>query len=738
MNDLIEDFFGVLNELAPDTLTDDDRAQLNKWIRALTTGTRTAFLPRSWQGRLFWYIFTPKDRRANEILELLGAWIGPTHSDIARTRGRLDLTDPFDSRIDTASELAVHRFEVLPRSGSPATKDARKFVRQALARLTELLDNRPASEFRFAKSTADILDDLGHALSTRDRSAAEIALGELSTNGDLDATNMSFVRIRTLGALGDWQEILADRAIDDILRMSRPPGVTRSIRRAVYHTYLATLDRNERDTELLSAADALPGRFRPIAKGPTPRHRDELVLQVLLALGSDSPTASASVERLIEGAELLEVGLETRLRRLVVAATATTETTVSTHVDPVSAAVDLYEAGDARGALESVVLLPLTIKTGRLAVSAAADLEDEDLARTALHYIDQNPEVHAHLAGIKSIQRNLEALARIGDTGAPHDWASWFDLVAQGADLATVSANTPDDFEQWASLDLTDLSARLDRINDDALMVLGEASGQFLAAHREVLELSGATGGKVGRRLIEALAVSSKCSNGIQTQTLNLVELAFSASHTSSEYAELVEHIGEIRRTNAAPSTAEWQVDLLQLVTSFPHSDQNSSALIQFAVSSLDDLTKYRLALSFTSITAIKMVAEEVGITLPAELFAGAAKDEAEELHAYSYLEGKRVALYSLMGSAIRRAASLLRQLVPGIDVRLYSDSVGSTELAKASENVDLFVIVTAAAKHAATEFIEANRGAGPIIRVNSKGTSAILRELRSNTGHRT
>ncbi|MFW0793297.1 protein DpdD [Gordonia sp. CPCC 205515] len=735
MNQLIEDFFGARNELARASLSTEEQAQLNNWIRALLTGTQTAFLPRSWQGRLFWYVFTPRDRRANEILELLGAWIGPTYSDVSRTRGRLDLTDPFDTRIDSASEFAVHRFEVLPRSGSPTTKDARTFVRQALVRLTELLDHRPESEFRFARTTADILDDLGHALSTRDRAAAEIALNELSTNGDLDATNMSFVRIRALAALGDWQEILADRAINDVLRMNRPPGVTRSIRRAVYHTYLAALDRNERDIELLSATEVLPNPYRSIAKGPTPRYRDELVLQVLLALRSDAPNATTAIERLIMGADEIEVGLESRLRRLVAASTADSQTSAA-QVDPASMAVELYDAGDARGALQAVLILPLTTKTGRIAVSAAADLEDEQLARTALDYVNRDPEVRARLASIKSIQRNLDALDELGDTGAPHDWASWFDMVAQGTDLATVSAHTPDDFERWAPLDLADLSARLDTLNDDALMILGEASGQFLAAHREVLEVSGATGGNVGRRLIEALAVGSKCSSGIQTQALNLVELAFAASHTPSEYRELIENIGEIRRTNAAPSTTEWQVDLLQLVTSYPHPDQNSSALIQFIVSCLNDLTKYRLSLSFTSITAVKMVADEAGIALPPEFFADSANEEEDELNAYSYLTGKRVALYSLMGSAIRRAASVLRQLVPGIDVRLYSDSVGSPSLAKASENVDIFVIVTAAAKHAATEFIEANRGKGPIVRVNSKGTSAILRELRGNSGN--
>jgi len=40
------------------------------------------------------------------------------------------------------------------------------------------------------------------------------------------------------------------------------------------------------------------------------------------------------------------------------------------------------------------------------------------------------------------------------------------------------------------------------------------------------------------------------------------------------------------------------------------------------------------------------------------------------------------------------------------------------------------FVVVTASAKHAATDFIKAARAPKPQVQVNSRGTSAILRAL--------
>ena len=50
--------------------------------------------------------------------------------------------------------------------------------------------------------------------------------------------------------------------------------------------------------------------------------------------------------------------------------------------------------------------------------------------------------------------------------------------------------------------------------------------------------------------------------------------------------------------------------------------------------------------------------------------------------------------------------------------------------LAAMSANSDVFVMVAASAKHAATDFIKDCRGSRPLLQVNSRGTSAILRSL--------
>ena len=668
MNSLVEEFFGVGNELDLTSLPDYMRTQLDGWIRSLGSAERTSFLPREIDGGLFWYVFTPNDRRANEILELLSAWVGPTYSDITTKRGRLNPGDPFDSKIAYLADVAVLRFEVLPRSGTAQAPTAKRFVRDALGRLATLLDHRPASEFQIAKSTPEILDDLGHALSARDRNSVDLALGSLAANGDLDTLNQSFVRVRALASLEDWDELLEDRSISDLLQVSKPPGVTRAIRRAVFNRYFATLAASERDSELLDAARRLPLEYRLIAHGPPATHADELTFQVVLALSSDPPLHTHLVEGMASNGDKLRLGLESRLLRLISAASKPS-VEARTDISPEAVAFALYAAGDPVGALGAVLDVPPTPGTVRVAVLAAADIDDKSTARTALHYIAAEPDIRDEAARSKQIRNAMWALEQTAGSDMPSDWPTWLDQIAGGTDMVAALDAVPMDFSLWAPMSFADLLARLNAMDDDSLMVFGEVSGQFLAAHRDAIEGAGLAGAALGRRLLAALAVSFKASPGVRAQTLNLVDIAFSGSFTPLEYSETVGYVNAIRRTNGASGTVEWQADLFQMVTSYPKSNDATGALDDFVSSALEDFIAFRYGLSLVTIRAIRIVCEEYPLEFP-PILADLLRDDAAEANQYAYLAGKKVGLYSLMEGSAGRAAQLLRSLVPTVEVR--------------------------------------------------------------------
>jgi hypothetical protein len=86
------------------------------------------------------------------------------------------------------------------------------------------------------------------------------------------------------------------------------------------------------------------------------------------------------------------------------------------------------------------------------------------------------------------------------------------------------------------------------------------------------------------------------------------------------------------------------------------------------------------------------------------------------------------VAIYSLTERVSKRAKTILENLCPDVEVRINADHVGTPVLRKLARDADIFVVNTASAKHAATEFISANRNpAATTLFHNSRGSQALL-----------
>ena len=207
-------FFGDGNAIKPTEVPPELQTVIEIWQAAIAQG-RIGFLPRSYAGRLYWYGFAPTARDRRELLDLLDSWVGPTYSDLARCRGDLDLKDSFDAALHGLPTPPL-RFEVLPRT-QPDASYSREQVRSALQVMSRMVGGRPASEFDAPRTTVEVLDDLGHAISAQDRRVALDCLRELEATADLDQTNLAFLRLRVYAGLLDWAAILSDQDLQHIL-----------------------------------------------------------------------------------------------------------------------------------------------------------------------------------------------------------------------------------------------------------------------------------------------------------------------------------------------------------------------------------------------------------------------------------------------------------------------------------------------------------------------------------------
>lgn len=720
-----EDFFGEGNDINPAALQPEQEASIENWREAIKR-KQIAFLPRATGGRLYWYGFAPTERERKELLTLLDAWVGPTFSDLPRSRGRLHLQDPFDTALVSAGVPPL-RFEVLPR-GNGASRDE---VRQTLLVLSKLVWKRPRSEFDAPRTTVEVLDDLGHAISSRDRRIALACLRELEASADLDQSNLAFLRIRVYAGLGDTAAIFADQDLEHVLQLRRPLGITRLLQNAVYDRYLASADNSGNADALRTAAEGIPPHLRALATGAPTTTRPGLVVEFMLGLLRD--TSAQTLERLVSEAEALSPGLAESLRPLFAPALAERPGAAPSSEElqarpPTTAGPDeeihrLVDEGEYSAAVAAGLAETPTPALAALLLACARELEEPQLAAEVAAFVDASglreaaPEddvvVRADLVWLKEFlnpQRNL-------------GWLGWFDALE--ADTSTVAAVDIDVTSEWAPLDHSAVANRLASLNDQALARLGDHGGAFMAAHSSLF--AGPDGAELCERVLAGFAVSEKSSAGVRVQTIALLEYLAASGPAIATLTSALEWTEVIVATATSAVTASWTVDVLQAATSSPQAlalDVKSRLFYR----AVDALRLVKSSLSLTDIEGLRLVAEELATTLPHDFEVHSSS--ADPAAPYRHLKDVVVVLYSLTESAITRAAQILRRLVPGIDVRTTTEHDGSQQLAALSANADVFVMVSASAKHAATNFIKDHRAGLPIIQVNSRGSSAILREL--------
>jgi hypothetical protein len=742
----LELFFGAGNDLNPAALTGAAADGMQPWIDRWRDGKGPAFLPRVSGGRLWWYGLMDGAPQRREVEQLLQHWVGPSCSDVHRTRGALDLADPFDAELGDELRGRVVRFEVLPARGDdvPGHDAAKQKVRRRLDRLVNLLDARPAVKRRLTSGLGGALDDVYLRASGGDAEGAESLIRDMENRRMLDAPNTAFVRLRARFLAGDDRAVLLSEDLRDLEGQRLTVEVAALVARAAYR---AAEDRGE---PLVQFVSTLPGHVTGAILQA--RHGDDVnVDAVLAALGVDGGWARTAPAP--DQADAADVGLAAEV--------AIAPAEYDTAPGPPSAATDVGAglpdsreldlgpdlAAESAGALDDDALVPPALSPttamdlwftgdyGALVAQIIADVDPDPralefavLAADALGNQDAVLEVLRlvatagprdwHLPGV------VDALSRLtaSDTDHISSWQAWIEATKAGV---TVVSDVVASAIDWSPLDGPGV---LRLASAGELGIVTPVLGAFLSVHHDAMTQG--ERGLVSLPMLEVLALSSRSGKDVRSWSLTLVEDALDAGMSPDDRSQLLELCEILVSEQLSASSIAWSTDLLGLLIDGLAASETES-LSQLMRDTFDALRQVRSALQRSDLEAVEGLAEQLGLPVPPDLSSERVDPDAPDtLACYA---GKRVLIYSLRERSARQAAVRLRR-VPDVDVVLSHDHAGTTQLAGAVQGADVVVIVTAAAKHAATGFIE-ERVTGDLIRVNSAGASALVRELEAACG---
>src|SRR5262249_2978825 len=144
---------------------------------------------------------------------------------------------------------------------------------------------------------------------------------------------------------------------------------------------------------------------------------------------------------------------------------------------------------------------------------------------------------------------------------------------------------------------------------------------------------------------------------------LNVVDARLQLGVSNNDYGDVVRHLAEAIRAVHSPAVAEVALDSIEiLVNSACPRESDRQAFVADVASTFQ---RWYRRISQDQMVLLRLLAGEVGIPLDLHI-------ESSELGSgvqigWTRLEGRRVSLYSLQDSALRRAAEVLTGLCPGV-----------------------------------------------------------------------
>lgn len=743
----VKDFFAGENDYRWESITsgDPEDREIWPWIqRLLADPPLPTVLPYAKGGKTVWYAIAPSSHELRRLAADIMAFLGPTWTDFRGVPHPLDPKNPIDAQIAVATDGQAFRFH-----GMPTTLGHNALV-ASLNRMRRVWEREVKVEASLPRSTERLLRDFQLALAAGNRLEAEQTLQSLKQEQRLGVQNLLFLRVRMLYEFGRYRELLALGEWDELLANRRPLAVTEAMVTAVYAVHLAPLEKEADPKSLLTKyQDELRPRFSALAAYVGNSICPEMhKLRMLEALSVPNPSRQA-LEALINSAPdpTTRQLLENLVAVLPVPQIESVLEKVIHQTDPVQQAREALDNGDFDQAFQLALALEPSERKVRILAECAEEfstLEAENAFLNAFEAVAE--DIQEKLLRSRKMANLVDRLTTVSDNSAmhqlPEDWCQWLEAVIADPSWPHALDVADRGSREWELALLATQPSRIKDLVTGLQTALSEPVKQIIlgalpALIRSLLadtecprtafsELYGAT--------LDLLVFEESVPAAERSLFLSLTEAMLVLGVPRATYAYILDYGREMWDRHRSHSTIDWIFAFLELLVYYPSPDQE--ACRAFVGELLPDIRKYSGRFDEHQYNALDRILEDCQLS---ELIADWARPKLEEAPGdatpdWSRLAGKKVLFHSVQEVIIRRAADVLQQYCPKAEIVIATDHAGNPTFKSRIREADLIVMLTWHSKHAATGFIEQNiHSYTTLLRPDGKGTSAILRSLASH-----
>lgn len=743
----LKTFFGSGNSIRWDAYenaapTDAIRSYLEPWVRRFLKQESPFVLPRvdPSSKRTSWYVLCGNSREARSMRDSLFAFIGPTYSNFHGEMAKLDPNDPIEQCCESTFGSLVFRLPIVHN-------DDRAKVGRLLTTLIDNRDRELGRSLAAIKPIGRLLRDLDMAILARNEQSAWAVYAEIRSRGRLSATNLAFLQVRIFAAFEKWSELLLLPILDDILQVRRPKRISDQIAQAVYRQQLSQYELTGDASAAVETYRGTAKRFQNLVRSIAGLQSPDAIKFALVASVASDPTKHDLAEQLARHSAIAaDVEWANALLAMLPA---------PAPAEGVSEAVIGYDVADVRynennfdEAFELYLLQPPTNRSVHRVLEIAVEIDTRRSAEDAIAYLSSAPEdVQGQILCRRVSAGHIEILSKIlgkysvGEAKQIESLADWFEFVDAGKAIETAGEGLEYGIQKWlsnSSFDPARIAQALQKSRTGKQRdIIRNAVPTFIRAF--LVDRSATRECKpIYNALTDLLIYDESVGQDDLTAVEQLSEaiLTTSPNHEASnnDFQHVTELTAYLWDSIAAPRHFDWVLSMLDLLIDTGAQQHANLTPILAAIADTSRLWARRISDEQWSL--LELLAADLDLT---EMVAGlrpapekTTQDDSSDFR--SLLFGKSIAVYSLTERIARRFGQLAEQAFDGIKIHYVHDRFLTDRMKSLAQSVDIFIINTWDAKHAATNGIKQSRnGSGVTIEPDAKPASSLLKCLCSH-----
>ena len=633
-----------------------------------------------------YYLVASSQKDWTILSTLVKSFLGLSFSDFIGIKKEIDGNSKVEQYLLTKELFFISKVSISQNKSE---------VYNAFENLYRLYKQSPNKQITLPEHIRNIMERFKEKLRYQDINSAKSIISQIKKEHRIDALNLKFMEVELAHTSKDWDLIVFDKQIIQLVNSRKPLRIRLHIIEAFFYTYL---DGNI--TEKVYLKKIRPMLLTLLSNCPS-NVPDSIKSVYLLAYLQDDISYKhiKNIDYFIENNIYLSTELKSKLRAKI---QETKELKFTTHKDGyLSTKASIVNANNI-DTIESIEEVQEKLK----------EVEEKDILL--------KDSIHADILKVDIVPKN---------------WLEWINFISIKS-FREASSFAEHGLEEWSidfqirdPLDVEELSDAIISIKEDfAIERFISTLPLFIEAFSRSQHYPNPMLQQMYISVLEFITIFEIQDQKTLVSSQNIVETLLLTSPNEEQYRAIIETLESIIERTNGKNLVNWLLDYAELFISYNASDEEFrdsiiQTILQRVYGHKDWLESYQVDLLLKLASSINI----------AELYDSLQEKKIDEVEdRWEKYKNKTIGIYTLSENAGKEAKRRLEEYIKNVKVILNHDKASTTALKSMVEASDYVVLVTQSAKHAASGAIQKilrQRGDDPLFPIG-KGSSSIIASL--------